>query len=301
MPSVTITIISDDPVPLPIQGVVIEFYNTSEIFQTSGVTSSIGKFVLTLPDGSYDLLFYKAGVSFANQLQRIVVNHTLTNNFQITGHITTRPESIDPLRCTVSGFIVGVDGKQAKHRLIFEPVKTITVLSTLVIAPYFRKEVASDENGYFEFELLRNTKYSAYFVFPQDLFGTQPGKLDIITPNSSSVPLDVLLFPIPIHLTFSASTISLIAGGSQDTTISVVLTFSDGNVRNSMSSPWAYITTTNTDGNIVEASIADAQVLRLRPLQPGIVTISTTRFISDRAFFEPIPNYVTESVTVTVT
>jgi hypothetical protein len=303
MPSVTIRVLTDDPVPVLIEDVVIEFYDgTTAIFQTSGVTSSAGEVIVTLPDGSYDVLLYKVGITvLPKQPQRIVVDTLLTNVFEVSAHPRIRPESIDPRRTTVSGSVIGVDGKQAKHRLVFEPVKTVTVLSHMVIAPYSRREVASNEAGYFEFELLRNTKYSAYFVFPEDLFGQQPGKLDVVVPNGPGVALDVLLFPVPVNLTFSVPTISLVSGGPWDETTDVVLTYSDGSIRESTSSPWAYVAVTNTDASVVEASIADAKKLILRPLTPGTATITTVRTISDRAFFDPAPVYVTQSVIVTVT
>lgn len=303
MPPITIRVLTDDPSPIPIEDVVIEFYTSaSAIFQTSGSTSSSGETTVTLPDGDYDVLLYKTGVSFLpRQPQRITVDSLLTNTFEISAHPRVRPESIDPLRCTVSGSVLGVDGKQAKHRLVFEPVKTITILSHSIIAPYSRREIASTENGYFEFDLLRNTKYSAYFVFPQDLFGTQPGKLDVIVPNSPSVPLDDLLFPIPVNLTFSETAVTINSESLLDDTITVILTYSDGSVRESMSSPWAYVTVTNTEPTIVEASISDAKVLLLKPLTVGSATITTTRVISDRALFDPLPSYMTQSVVVTVT
>jgi hypothetical protein len=303
MPPVTVRVLTDDPSPVPIEDMVVEFYDSlTSQFQTGGTTSSLGEVLITLPDGEYDVLFYKVGVSILpKQPQHIVVDSLLTNIFQVSGHPRVRPESTDPLRCTVSGSIIGVDGKQAKHRLVFEPVKTVTILSQMTIAPYSRREVASDEAGYFEFDLLRNTKYSAYFVFPQDLFGQQPGKLDVITPNGPSIALDVFLFPVPVNLTFSASSISLSVGGPMDDSIVVELTYSDGSTRESMSSAWAYVVTRNTDGAVVEASIADAKKLILKPLTRGTVTITTARFISDRAFFDPVPEYVTQSVVVTVT
>lgn len=303
MPPVTIRVLSDDPSPVLVEGVVVEFYDaTTAVFQTGGSTASNGEVVVTLPDGDYDVLLYKVGASIIpKQPQQITVDSLLSNIFEIGAHLRTRPESIDPLRCTVSGFILGVDGKQAKHRLIFEPVKTVTILSSNVIAPYSRREVASSEDGYFEFELLRDTKYFAYFVFPQDLFGMQPGKLDIVVPDSPSVALDVLLFPIPINLTFSASAISLVAGSPWDSTITVELTFSDGSVRECLSSPWAYVAVTNTDGDVVEAAISDGKVLQLKALTPGTATITTVRTIGDRALFDPLPAYATQSVVVTVT
>lgn len=303
MPPVTIRVLSNDPSPVPIEGVVVELYDAvSAVFQTSGFTSSAGEVAITLPDGDYDVLLYKVGVTFLpKQPQQITVATLLSNIFEVTAHSRVRPESVDPLRCTISGFILGVDGKQAKHRLIFEPIKTVTVLSHNIIAPYSRREIASGEDGYFEFELLRRTKYFAYFVFPQDLFGIQPGKLDVVVPDNSSILLDSLLFPVPLNLTFSTSAILLVAGASSDNTTQVVLTYSDGSIREALSSPWAYVSVTNTDASIVEASISDAKVLHLKPLTPGVATITTIRTISDRAFFDPILDYVTQSVVVTVT
>lgn len=302
MPLVTIIVASDDPVPVLVDGVVVEFYDaTNAVFQTMGTTDTSGELTISLPAGDFDVIFYKAGLNILpRQPQRISVDLLLSNVFKVTGHLRTRPESIDPLRCTVSGSIIGVDGKQAKHRLIFEPVKTITVLTGAVVSPYSRREVASNEEGYFEFDLLRNTKYSAYFVFPQDLFGTQPGKLDVITPDLPGVDLDVFLFPVPVKLTFSALTISLTAGSLTDETIQVSLSFTDGSIRETLSSPWAGVHVTNTDANVVEASIADAKILKLKPLKPGTAVITTERAVNDRAFFDPLPDYTTDTVVVTV-
>lgn len=302
MPIVTIRLLSDDSSPLFISGAVVEIYDAvSAIFQTSGTTDVNGECTVLLPDGSYDVLFYKAGVSLLpRQPQRITVDTLLTNTFESEAHIRSKPESIDPRRCTVSGYILGVDGLQAKSRLVFEPVKTLTVLDGAVVAPYSRREVDSREDGYFEFELLRDTKYSAYFVFPEDLFGCQPGKLDVITPDLPSVGIDVLLFPIPINLTFSSLTISLVAGGDLDESIEVELSFSDGSIRETMSSPWAGVHLTNSNSDVVEASIADARKLRLKPLAAGTATLTTVRTMADTAFFDPLQDYITDTITVTV-
>jgi hypothetical protein len=302
MPPVTIRVLSDDPSPTPIEGVVVEFYDIDAVFQTNGMTDSEGEVTVTLPDDDYDVLLYKVGVSIQpHQPQRIAVDTALTNTFEVTGHVRARPESIDPRRCTVSGYILGVDGKQAIHRLIFEPIKTITILSSNIIAPYSRREVTSTAEGYFEFELLRDTKYTAYFVFPQDLFCEQPGKLDVIVPDGPSIDLHELLFPVPVNISFSTGAISLVSGDPTDETIEVELNFSDGSVREYLSTPWAYVSVTNTDATVVEASISDAKQLRLKPVSPGTATISTVRTMADRALFDPLPDYVTESVVVTVT
>lgn len=300
MPSVTIRVLDDEPSPAAIEGVVVQFYSTGGVFHTSGTTDADGEVVVSLPVEEYDVLFYKVGVSILpKQPQRIEVIDPGSNVFTVTGHVKDSPESVDPLRCTVSGSILGVDGKQAIHKIVFEPVKNLLVLDGNVIAPYHRVQVESNDDGYFEFELLRNTQYNAYFVAPQDLFGQQPGKLDIVTPNQPGVALDRLLFPVPTNLDFSANAITLVAGSGQDESITGTLTYSDGSTRTATGSPWAYIKVENTNNQVVEAFLSGGK-LCLLPLSAGTVTITTTRVMADLVTFNPLLAYTSESVTVTV-
>ncbi len=300
MPPVIIQLISDDPSPVPIEEMVVEFYDTLAVFQTSGISDSDGEVEVTLPDGTYNILFFKIGVSILpRQPQQIIVDSLLINTFEVVGHIRETPESIDPIRCTVSGSIIGVGGGSAVHRLIFEPFRILTVLDNKVIAPYHRIEFTSDDSGYFKFELLRNTKYNAYFLWPQDLFRQQPGRLDVITPDLPAMALDSLLFPLPLTFTFSVPTITLIAGAPLDNSIIVTATFTDGSVRTSLSTPWAGVTLINSDNKIVKEGLKDG-VLSLQPLSPGTCTITTVREIPSSVLFSPMPEYTSGSVIVTV-
>lgn len=296
---VNITIVTDDPSPTLVPGVIVSVYNTGAVFQTSGTTDTNGFVTFSLPDGSYDLLFFKVGASIT-QPQRITVDHTVTNNWQVVGHVKTAPESMDPTRVTVSGYVLGVDGKLASHRLIFEPVKVLTVISGNVIAPFSRVEVSSDENGYFEFDLLRNTKYNGWFLFPQDLFGEQAKNLDIITPDAPAVALYNLLFPVPITLGFSANTISLAAGSDPDRSITTTMTFTDGSNRSTLSTAWAGIVLTNTAPLVVKADLVEG-FLSLQGMSQGTAVITTVREVPSSVSISPLPTYVSQSVTVTVT
>ncbi len=300
MTLVLVKMMSDAPSPAPIESVLVEVYTTGAVFVTSGNTDSSGEVQFTLPDASYDLMFYKVGMSVV-QPQRIEVDALLNNEFQVDAHLRVLPESSNPLKCTVSGYIKGVGLNQAVHRLIFEPVKDLTVRNDIVIAPYSRLEVTSNEDGYFEFELIRNTKYNAYFVFPQDLFCTQPGKLDVITPNGPAVQLDDFLFPLPLNCEFSQNTISIPVDPIPNETIDVTLTFSDGSERTQLATPWAGITLTNTDNLVVEACILPGNKLSLKALMPGTATITTVRMIPHTVVIDPLPAYTSESVVVTVT
>ena len=299
---VTINIISDDPIPVAVAGVLVNFYDLSAVLQTSGTTDSSGNVVVLLNDGTFNIFMYKVGVTFLpKQPQQIVVDHTLTSNsFKVIAHIPSRPESIDPMRCTISGHILGVDGLQAIHRLIFEPVSDLLIMSGNVIAPLHRVEVSSDDNGYFQFELLRNIAYNAYFLFPQDFFGEQPGKLDVQTPNQPSANLSDFLFPIPLHVSFSATTITLPVSAVWDSSTTYSVLGSDGVARNVTGTPWAGVTITNTDATIVDTKLEDG-ILMLLPKTPGTATITTVREIPSTVLFSPLPAFTSDTIVVTVT
>lgn len=300
MTLVLVRLLSDDPSPIRVAGALVEFYNTSAVFQTSGTTDTNGEVQVTLPDADYDLMFFKMGVSILpKQPQRITVDTLLTNHFEITGHVRTRPESTDLRRCTISGYILGVGGGDAVHRLIFEPLKLLLVNNFNVIAPYHRIEFTSDETGYFQFELLRNTKYNGYFVWPQDLFQIQPGRLDIITPDAPAAALDSLLFPLPINTVFSASTISLTLGTPADTSVTVMMSFTDGSDRTVYATPWAGVAVTTVDATVVQASLRDG-FLFLLPMKAGTTTVTTIRDVPDSVSFDPLPAYTSDTLTVTV-
>ena len=302
MPPTTIRIEDDTPGTDPVSGVLVEFFTTVGVFETLGTSDVAGEVTVDLPIGLHNVFFYKTGVSILpKQPQQIdVLDLPATNIFLVSAHVKELPESVDPLRCKVSGHILGLDGKGSKHRLIFDTLKTPIILIGNIIAPYHRIEFDSDENGYFEFELLRNTHYNAYFVFPQDLFGMQPGVLDVITPNQPAVTLNDFLFPIPLNMDFSANTISLTAGADWDDSIEADVSFSDGSSRDTTSTPWAAIKIVNSDNLVVEAVLISGK-LALKPLAAGTATITTEREIPDQAVIDPLEAYTSESVVVTVT
>lgn len=299
---VSVTVQSDDPSPVAVVGMVIQFYTTGGVFVTSGTTDSTGKVAVMLPDADYNVLFYKQGVSILpKQPQRITVDHTaISNDFLVTGHVKSRPESIDPLRCTISGYILSTAGLGANHRLVFETVNDLLVLSDNVIAPYTHAEVPSDDTGYFEFELLRNTKYNAYFVFPQNLFNQQPGKLDCQTPDSPSAPLADFLFPVQTELDFSATTISLVQHSPADSSITYTVRYSDGSTRTTTSTAWSGLEIASSDTTIADAAFGNG-FIAITPLSPGTATITATRIVKDSATISPIASFTSQTITVTVT
>lgn len=301
MATVTVRVLSDDPVPVPVEGVLVQFYDTLAVFQTSGTSDVAGEVTVVLPEADYDVLFFKVGVSILpSQPQRIAVEDPGPNEFEVEAHVRSVPESTNPDRCTVSGYILGIGGGRYKTSIVLKLVKSLIVTSGNVIAPQGRLEFFSNDDGYFEFELLRNTRYNAFFVVPRTLFGEDPGCLDVRTPDGPSVDLHSFLFPIPVNMEFSAPTISLVAGADADESIEYTLTYNDGSERTVLATPWGHVSLENSDSDVVGASIQDG-VLVLTPYSAGVATITTTRSIPESISYDPLPAYVTGSVVVTVT
>jgi hypothetical protein len=301
MTVVTVKINDDSSAELPVEDVTLEIYDGSSVFQTSGISDADGLASVSLPDGTYVLYLFKSGVTFLpRQPQTLVVVGPSENVFQINCHVKEDPESDDPLRCTVSGTILGVNGLPTVSSLIFDPVKELMILSGKIIAPDSRLEVRSDKDGYFEFELLRNRSYSAYFLFPQDLFDQQPGKLNVVVPDRPRVDLHSLLFPLPVSLTFSAPTITLPVSSTVDETISVEASFTDNTERGVVNTPWAGIFVNNPDPTIAEVSIDDTTLL-IKPLSPGTINVTTFRELTDKVVIDPLPDFSSGMIIITIT
>lgn len=301
MATVTIRVLSDDPVPAPVEGLLVQFYDTDAVFQTSGTTDDDGEVVVSLPVEFYDVLFYKAGVSILpSQPLRIEIEDADPHEFEVEAHVRSLPESTNPDRCKVSGYILGVGGGRYKTSVTFRPTKCLIVTMSNVVAMGAHIEVFSNDDGYFEFELLRDTSYVATFVVPRTLFGEDPGKLSCMTPDGPAVELHAFLFPVPVDMDFSATTLALVAGADQDDSIEYTLTYNDGSERATLSTPWGGVDVTNSDGDVIDVAVHDGKLI-ITPLAAGEATITSTRTIPSTVDYDPLPDYVTESIVVTVT
>ncbi len=298
MPAVTLHLVDDEVSPSPIEDVVVEFYSTGAVFQTSSTTDEDGEVTVTLPVADYDVLFYKAGLTvLPRQPQRIEVLEG-SNDFTVECHLRTLPEATDPKLTRVTGKFTMVHGGHVRERMVFYPRKDLLVYADGVVELNGRYEVASDAEGYFDFQLLRNIEYYVYFIHLDTLLGEAAGKLHVFVPDAPAIDLGKLLFPLPQVLSFSDEAITLVAGGDPDESVDATLSYSDGSIR-SGGIQWASIALSNSNSEVVESAIRDGK-LCLKPLTAGTAVISSTRSIATYAYWEEVPEYVTDSITVTV-
>lgn len=301
---VTIRVKNDAGPSVPVAGVVVQFYTAGlSALQTSGVTDSSGEVTVSLPAGDYDLLFYKFGVSvLPKQPQRITVDAgPATNVFLVACHEKTLPESISPALCRISGYLLGADGKMTRDsKLTLSAVKEIIVQGTNAITPAHPLFITPDENGYYEFDLMRGVAYDGYFVLVDTLIGVSPAKLDILVPDLPSCRLDTLLFPLPVSLEFSESAISLVHGADPDSSVEVTTLFTDGSER-ARFPPFSSVLPSIDNPDVVSAAILDGKLI-LTPNQAGTATITATRSLHEKVQWLPsAPEFTAGSIVVTVT
>lgn len=301
MPAVSITLLNDDVSPAPIVGSVIEFYTTVGVFETGGTTDSNGVISVSLPTGFHDILFYKAGVSILpRQPQRIeVLASPSTNNFTVTGHIRTREESLDPTRCTVSGFLINANGIGGIARLVFSPRLSLITRSGNPVIPGSSVDAASNDTGYIQFELLRGIEYCAYFVDVDQFLGVTPAVFDVLVPDAPAIDIMSLLFPIPVNATFSSTSISLVSEDPTDDSITyeVIYTDASSRFRNTL---WGGFKLGSFDNTICGVELCDG-TLMLTPLTPGTISITLVRSIPTSVDIDPLPEFTSQTLTVTVT
>lgn len=302
----TIILESDDAVPVLIESLSVRVFDTGGVFVTSGNTDVDGEAIFDLPDADYDLYFYKQGVSInAGMPERITVDaadpDVPPNTYKVIAHITSLPESVDPLLCTVSGYIRGADGLPTLDgKLTISPTLETGVIGGAIISPQNLVHVHPDGDGYYEFQLMRNVCYNVYFHFLQSLLGVTPPELDVSqVPDLPAISIADLLFPVAVLAEFDPETLALTAGDPQDESVTYSVTYSDGSERE-WGTALCIVNMTNDNEDAVSVERQDGKVL-VTPLAAGVANITFVRVVSPTIYYSPVPDFVTGTLVVTVT
>lgn len=309
-----IRILDDQPSPQPISGVVVQIYTELGLLVTSGTTDGDGVMAFLLVDGTYNVLFYKFGVSILpRQPQQIVVDTlAVSNNFLVTGHVATLPESPDPLRCRISGYLLGADGLPTQdQRISFSPCPDISVVqsSSSLVSIQSQIEVSPDSRGYFQFDLIRGMRYRGCLLgvtsFPQ--LGIDPAVLEIIVPDLPALLLPNLLFPVPVLVEFSPDTISIpLASGPDGEATLGTIHYSDGSASGTETNsrtrqpPFARLDYEYSDPALFSIILSNGST-QVTPYVAGVGTVSLSRTIASALFYPNPPEFLSPPLEVTVT
>lgn len=297
--TVAVTVVSDDLVPVPIDGVLVRVFDqTGASFITSGITGGVvpGVVEFTLNGEAvpvvYQLRFFKAGVSFVSP-QAIEVysppggSPTGTNTFEVEGHVATLPEAVDPALCRASAYFIGPDGRpMAGYRLQFVFRGAPQVVTDRGVVGE-RVTILTDKTGYAQIDLIRG---ACYDVTMASEVNTQR---EILVPDLPAIHLQRLLFPRVELITWTVAT-SMVAGTSQ--VIYPLLTGSDMNALEGAAPDDVEYVSSN---DAILSVLVESDRITLTAVAPGTATLTVTR--RDASIrYEPDTDIVNGSVTITV-
>lgn len=273
-----------------LSGVLVRVYDSTLTFITQQSSSMVGSDAIaevTLegddPPETYTIRLYKAGVAFDGSLgdgsstpQEIDIYSpptaapSGTNDFTLKGQTFELPTAIDPLLCRVSGYVRDYSRSEVvnyKIRIIPWDPGSDTPAAIRVdeghIVTAKSTTISSDENGYVQFDLYRN---SDYLVRLEDSPDT-PRMVHV--PDRASIVIGDVLYPVVRSVSYGSNPVTVPEGSS--TTISVVITSSDYRTLTPQSLVW-----TSDDTSIANVSI-DGDDITISGVSTGTVDINASR------------------------
>lgn len=288
--AVTISVEDDEvPTPSPIEGVLVNIYDDSGAFVTSGNTDASGEFTTPLPGSpdpgtNYNVHLYKPEVSFDNPVQIIQVHDPVvppnTNIFEFSGHVYELPEATDYRLCRLSGFLSdvslagvpkGVVRFKANHKCLTKSLNSLDVTGTpipgrSVVIREVKKETL--DNGYLEVDLVRGQEYLMHvYGYERPNFVTIPIKI----PDAAAAKFEDIMFPYIIESTFTPDTLSMSVGDEE--VVEVDATSSD---LQEVESPLEFLEFASSDEDVAVTDIVSGELV-VRAVSAGTATISVVR------------------------
>lgn len=223
--SVDIYLLDTSPQQNPISGVVCKVYSQDgKMVFTQVTTDDAGHVGFLLPDSTtYQVRFYKFGVSFQNPWYVQIQAAPAVNSFTVSADLVSPPVPSDARLCTAYGFFRGPDGSAAQYLSIhFIPKFKPLILdgSALLVE---RAIVRTDENGYVELNLIRGGQYDVTIQGLEDMLRC------VNVPDAPNWNIADLLFPVVSLITFDPPPPYAISRDQQIQITPTVYT-SDGNV-----------------------------------------------------------------------
>lgn len=292
----TVRVYAVDEVGDALSGVLVRAYDDLGALVTQNTTALVGVEAyceLALdgnnPPEEYTIRLSKTGVAFDGTLgddsktpQSISVYSpealapvTGTNNFQVQGQTFTLSAATDPRLCRCSGFFVDASGRPLENLDIhFIPVcynEDQSDFFPLIVDGYAvmgdKILTRTDEDGYLEVDLFRTAEVSALVQ------GLEHSRRIIKVPDSASVSLINLLFPVVTEVTFGTNPVTI----AVDAYVDIVLTIlsSDGQTLDATDLD---VTFTSSDTGVATVQLqTDTGLLRVMGVASGATTITAAR------------------------
>lgn len=269
----------------PLAGVTVKILTvdgTAVVAQP--VTDVNGLVHQSLPTGSYQLRFFKFGVTFSAQL--IDVLPSVVNQFTVRGEVYTYPQSTDPRICIASGIFRTPTGGIARGVDIHFIAKwNPLLLEGSAIMPE-RVSQRTNNDGYMQVPLIRFGQYEA------TIEGMEDYQRVVSVPDRPAVNIGDLLFPVVERITFDESGPYTVAVGAELLLTPHVFASDLNELTNLVSD----VMWTTDNANL--STIPGATQISVKGLVPGTYQVIATR--RDTSIVR-IPNTPIQGVPVTIT
>lgn len=299
--TVTVTVLSDDLVPVPVDDVIIRVFDeTGTTLITSGTTGD------PLPDGAVEFTLDGDAVPVRYQLRNYISGGSIgspryidvyspavdaptgANNFELEAALFTLPGATNPRLCRASGYVLGPDGRPRPGI----DIHFIPCFSPLVVDGYGvlgeRVACRSDSTGYVSVDLFRTGEYRAVVESHEN------SAREVTVPDRTSINIFHLMFPRVATVDWSvADPWSVAAGSSFD--VVPTITATDFRVLEGAACEDVTYTVENT-------AVATVQVVgtsvRVTGVAPGTTNVVVTRLDTSLVY---IPDLDVTGGTVAVT
>lgn len=207
--TVRVTVLSTDLVPVPVDGVVVRFYDAAgAVLLTSATTGAVdpGIAEVTLdgddPGTQYQLRFFVVGGRITSPQNILVYSPpaaapvTGTNNFSVDADLFIAEESLNPRLCRASGVIWNPAGRPKPGiDMHFIPCFNPLVVDGIGVLGE-RVAVRTDKNGFASVDLIRNGMYQATVESHENV------QRLVAVPDRGAVNISHLLFPVVAAIDF---------------------------------------------------------------------------------------------------
>lgn len=291
----TVRIYTDDENGDPLEGVLVRFFDSGDLFVTQQFSALVGleAYAEVSLDGDdpvpidYTIRMSKTGVAFDGSLgddsktpQSISVYSPpgaappTSNGFTVRGQTFTRPAATDPRLCRASGFFRDVSGRPlANLDLHFvglcqndqQPPMTPMIVDGDAVLQGGPLVTRTDSNGYLEVDLYRTGTYG---VFMQ---GFETDLRSVKVPDAPSVNLIYLLFPVVTSVVFSPDPLNISVDDVVDVDVTVLAT--DGQELDIADEDLLF---TSSDTSVVTVEVLNSK-LRVVGVGAGTAEITATR------------------------
>jgi len=154
-----ITFIFTDQNSLPIPGIKVTIKNTTnQITLAVGITDINGRLVIGLPNGAFNVLFFKSFIQFPTQPYSLVVNGNMTVSISC---VTFQPTAPTSNTCACFCYLTDASGQPIPNVLFRAKLVSNFPYSpgTAMLATKDYVESISDATGYINLNLIQNGFY----------------------------------------------------------------------------------------------------------------------------------------------